>query len=1113
MEEAAANMMNYIRRTLTGSASPIFFFFFVLSCSSPLFCAARDTITADQPILDGQQGETLVSAGGRFEMGFFTPGNSTNKRYLGIWYHDVSPQTFVWIANRNRAIPNRTGVFTIEDGELRLRDKPGGYILWSPTMKGSTTLVNTTATLLDSGNLILTGGVDGGQNGSLDPIWQSFVDDVDHPSDTFLPGMTLEGGRILRAWSDESDPTPGSFSFQRDGSTFYQLSITNESTIYWKSGGYFNAPPVPILVVSLLSNFSSTANRSTNNTKSWYRNINNDSTKPDYTTRLVIDPSGQIKYLTLKDDVWNLVWSEPNDKCSVYKACGAFGVCNNENKPTCTCLPGFEPQKPEEWGSGKYSGGCKRKTEGCGNVFINLNIVKVKGPESSYADAKNEMDCKQECRDKCCNAYFFEPPLRPDIKGKASSCWIWSEDENIKDLQVDYSGDSRRKLHILVSSSDLELPGKECEPCGSSLIPYPLSTGTNCGDPAYFSFYCNNSTNQLFFNATKTTSYAVAAINPETRTFLIQPHETLCGSQRSFDKDLRFPNTFYLTNSNTLLFLNCSGHVVPPSFNCTSSNPCYRFMKETPSCLNSERCCSYTSGNLSSNLNGLSVLSNECSDYTGIVNSYISSPVSSWVEGMEIGWKPPAEPPCHSDSDCKDWPSSKCRLRETATRDRKRRCFCNPNFHWDPLTMSCISPGVATPKEPDHSASSAKRRYLTVFISIAAGVVLSCTVIFICCLRRMAKTKGHRERENSAFQLAALGQHPTDIINPDKFGKDEKRGIDVPFFHYKRIAASTENFSDSNKLGEGGFGLVYKGQLPGGQEIAVKRLSKNSGQGLEEFKNEVLLIAKLQHRNLVRLLGYSVKGDEKMLLYEYMPNKSLDSFIFDRTRRLLLNWQRRFNIILGIARGLLYLHQDSRLRIIHRDLKTSNILLDEEMNPKISDFGLARIFGGNQIEANTNRVVGTYGYMSPEYALDGFFSIKSDVFSFGVVLLEIISGKKNTGFYQTDKSLSLLGYAWKLWQEDKALDLMDRSLRESCNTCEVMKCINVGLLCVQEEADDRPTMSNVVFMLGRETATLAIPKQPAFIVKRVLSSSTSSSSSRRQTSSNNQQITITMEGR
>ncbi|XP_019054725.1 PREDICTED: G-type lectin S-receptor-like serine/threonine-protein kinase At4g03230 isoform X2 [Nelumbo nucifera] len=876
MEEAAANMMNYIRRTLTGSASPIFFFFFVLSCSSPLFCAARDTITADQPILDGQQGETLVSAGGRFEMGFFTPGNSTNKRYLGIWYHDVSPQTFVWIANRNRAIPNRTGVFTIEDGELRLRDKPGGYILWSPTMKGSTTLVNTTATLLDSGNLILTGGVDGGQNGSLDPIWQSFVDDVDHPSDTFLPGMTLEGGRILRAWSDESDPTPGSFSFQRDGSTFYQLSITNESTIYWKSGGYFNAPPVPILVVSLLSNFSSTANRSTNNTKSWYRNINNDSTKPDYTTRLVIDPSGQIKYLTLKDDVWNLVWSEPNDKCSVYKACGAFGVCNNENKPTCTCLPGFEPQKPEEWGSGKYSGGCKRKTEGCGNVFINLNIVKVKGPESSYADAKNEMDCKQECRDKCCNAYFFEPPLRPDIKGKASSCWIWSEDENIKDLQVDYSGDSRRKLHILVSSSDL---------------------------------------------------------------------------------------------------------------------------------------------------------------------------------------------------------------------------------------------GVATPKEPDHSASSAKRRYLTVFISIAAGVVLSCTVIFICCLRRMAKTKGHRERENSAFQLAALGQHPTDIINPDKFGKDEKRGIDVPFFHYKRIAASTENFSDSNKLGEGGFGLVYKGQLPGGQEIAVKRLSKNSGQGLEEFKNEVLLIAKLQHRNLVRLLGYSVKGDEKMLLYEYMPNKSLDSFIFDRTRRLLLNWQRRFNIILGIARGLLYLHQDSRLRIIHRDLKTSNILLDEEMNPKISDFGLARIFGGNQIEANTNRVVGTYGYMSPEYALDGFFSIKSDVFSFGVVLLEIISGKKNTGFYQTDKSLSLLGYAWKLWQEDKALDLMDRSLRESCNTCEVMKCINVGLLCVQEEADDRPTMSNVVFMLGRETATLAIPKQPAFIVKRVLSSSTSSSSSRRQTSSNNQQITITMEGR
>ncbi|KAI3910979.1 hypothetical protein MKW92_035609 [Papaver armeniacum] len=341
------------------------------------------------------------------------------------------------------------------------------------------------------------------------------------------------------------------------------------------------------------------------------------------------------------------------------------------------------------------------------------------------------------------------------------------------------------------------------------------------------------------------------------------------------------------------------------------------------------------------------------------------------------------------------------------------------------------------------------------------------------CKRNKANERG---RSKGLQRVLTTYNHTPNMFNDYKTEGEEQ---DLQIFNLASLANATNNFCLNNKLGQGGFGPVYKGELQNGQQIAVKRLSKSSGQGIGEFKNEVLLISRLQHRNLVKLLGCCVEGEENMLIYEYMPNKSLDAFLFDSRNKACLDWAKRFNIIGGIARGLLYLHRDSRLRVIHRDLKVSNILLDEDMIPKISDFGMARMFGGNQTSDNTSRVVGTMGYMSPEYMIGGTISEKSDVFSFGVLILEVVSGKRNNSFYDPEQPMNLLLHAWKLWNEGKWSEIVDEDLGDLSSPSEVMKCVHIGLLCVQNRAEDRPTMAEVDLMLNYETDRPS-PKEPPY---------------------------------
>ncbi|XP_022641399.1 putative receptor-like protein kinase At4g00960 isoform X2 [Vigna radiata var. radiata] len=291
----------------------------------------------------------------------------------------------------------------------------------------------------------------------------------------------------------------------------------------------------------------------------------------------------------------------------------------------------------------------------------------------------------------------------------------------------------------------------------------------------------------------------------------------------------------------------------------------------------------------------------------------------------------------------------------------------------------------------------------------------------------------------------------------------------------------TNNFSDANKIGQGGFGRVYKGKLFNEQEVAIKRLCSISGQGDTEFKNEVFLMSRLQHRNLVRLLGFCFEKEERLLVYEFLPNKSLDNFLFDPIKRAHLDWKTRYKIIEGIARGLLYLHEDSQQRIIHRDLKLSNILLDADLNPKISDFGFARLFNVDQTQVKASKIAGTYGYMAPEYARHGKLSTKLDVFSFGVILLEIVSGQKNGGFRNGENVEHLLSFAWTNWRNGRAANIIDPTLNNALGD-EIVRCIHIGLLCVQEKVADRPTMASVVLMLDSHSFALPVPLQPAYFM-------------------------------
>ncbi|XVE88012.1 hypothetical protein DITRI_Ditri19aG0034500 [Diplodiscus trichospermus] len=297
-------------------------------------------------------------------------------------------------------------------------------------------------------------------------------------------------------------------------------------------------------------------------------------------------------------------------------------------------------------------------------------------------------------------------------------------------------------------------------------------------------------------------------------------------------------------------------------------------------------------------------------------------------------------------------------------------------------------------------------------------------------------------------------------------GIDEQLLRKVNLFSHNQLRSATDDFHSSHKIGRGGFGTVYKGVLKDGTEVAVKTLASQSKQGVREFLTEIDTISNVKHPNLVELIGCCVQGTNRILVYEYVANNSLGKVLLDqRSTNIKLDWSKRSAICMGIARGLAFLHEELVPHIVHRDIKSSNIPLDKDFNPKIGDFGLAKLFPDNVTHIST-RIAGTSGYLAPEYALGGQLTKKADVYSFGVLILEIISGRSSSkaNWGGTDKLL--LERAWQLYKEGKLIDVVDPELGEFPEE-EVTRYMKVAFFCTQAAANRRPLMSQVLEMLAR----------------------------------------------
>ncbi|KAI4354557.1 hypothetical protein L6164_003408 [Bauhinia variegata] len=572
---------------------------------------------------------------------------------------------------------------------------------------------------------------------------------------------------------------------------------------------------------------------------------------------------------------------------------------------------------------------------------------------------------------------------------------------------------------------------KHCPNCGHTPVPYPLSTGPDCGDQSY-KVQCNAGT--LWFNALNQSSYQIISINPTTQRLTIR----LPGFAKSTCMSADFQSTglildpnlpFNITSNNQVVYMNCTNKV-SDSWNCTASSICHDYIRDNaavakacgPSSHASKICCSIKTGG-SSTAYHIKVRKERCSAYESFVNLDISLPVKKWPEpAVELQWLLPMEPVCKVAKDCADQTNSACLVDPSGVR----RCLCKTGFRWDPINATCQSMAFSG-------------------AAMLTGTLLAALAFFL-----------RWQRKKRAADLSM--SRARELIS-DNSGKSAK------IFTSKEVTKATNNFSKDNLLGVGGFGEVFKGVLEDGTVTAIKRAKHGCTRGIDQIVNEVRILCQVNHRSLVRLLGCCVELQEPLLIYEYVPNGTLFDHLHNRNskKRAPLRWHERLRIAHQTAEGLAYLHTSAIPKIYHRDVKSSNILLDDELNVKVSDFGLSRL-AASEASHITTCAQGTLGYLDPDYYINFQLTDKSDVYSFGVVLLELLTSKKAIDFNREEEDVNLVVFAKRAAKEGRLMDVIDPGLKMGARKLELESMKALGYLatsCLDDRRQNRPPMKDV----------------------------------------------------